>query len=115
MHMSGTVGAWAVQYDLSQYQQSFFNESKWQMYVIVRVAGAPTALAWNFFAGVYDTLHPSAYVISERPEYIADQNYHLIKIGDPAKITATSYLFLTPEGSGVPGMYFDRVIFVRRP
>lgn len=115
MHMPGAIGAWGVQYHLSQYQQSFYNNDDWQMYVVARVVGAPSTYAWNFHAGVYDTEKPGDYVISGRPVYANDGHYNLVKIGSPAKITASSYLFLTPEASGVSDVYFDQVIFVRTP
>jgi len=115
LYIQGSVGAWAVQYHLSQYSQEFYNDDEWQMYVVIRIVGLPSTYAWNFLAGIYDTENPGIYVTHERPIYANNNNYNVVKIGVKKKIASTSYLFITPESSGVAGVYIDQVILVRNP
>jgi hypothetical protein len=121
VRMPGTLTEWGPQYDMRQYEASFYNNDYWDMYAEVRVDPASGASGDVFEGGVYDI--PQYFVLGtgnvfhSRIPYatLSDGQYHIVRLGSASKkIPRTSFLWLTAGNPAIPYVYVNRVFFVRR-
>jgi len=118
--MRGELVEWGPQYEMSRYEEAFYNDDTWNMYVEVRVDAGLSAAGNAFELGVYDipqylALGTGNVFYQQVPfSTLSDGQYHLVSVGSGGKkIPKTSFLWITGGNPSIPYIYVNRIFFVR--